>query len=71
MSCWQQVLESDGRSHAELAAGVETLWKLHTLPAEGVAFLSTGTEGYRTRSFLKKGKLYKCFVGRKRIVGKW
>lgn len=65
MSCWQQVLESDARSHAELTAGFKTLEKFPTLPAEGVAFLSRDTEGGRAHSVPKKFS-----VGSKRTVEK-
>ena len=57
------VLGSDGRSHAKPTADVETLDKVPTLPAEGVAFLCRGTEGCRTHSVPKKGTIQTFSVG--------
>ena len=69
MSGWRVVLDADGRSHAELTSGVETLEKLHTDPAGCMELLSKGREGCRVLSVPKKGELWEFSVESKKTVG--
>ena len=61
------MLDADGRSHAELTSGVETLEKLYTVPAGCMELLSRGREGCRVLSVPKKGELWELSVERKTV----
>ena len=67
MSGWEEVPEADGRSHAELMAGAETLEKLQTLPVREAASLTTGSESCREFGVPSKDGFWKFSVGNKRV----
>ena len=61
----KELLEAEGRSHAELTAGLQTVEKLLTVPAKGVALLTAGREGCRASAVPRKGAFWELSVGRK------
>lgn len=63
MSGWKEVPETDGRSHAEVTVGAETLGRLQTRPVREAAVLPTGRESCRDFEVPSKGGFWKFSVG--------
>lgn len=68
MRGWKEVPEADGRCHAELMAGAETLLKLQTLPGREAAWLSMGREYCRDFEIPRKGAFFKFSVGNNKMM---